>query len=193
MQIIKDYNNIYAYKNRLNYHIPKLHVNLCLEGYEKFFEFSLKELDFNLSLDPESTKSYFRKTDKVKIKFDFSLKELENYFFDAQRNKYTLMKSMEEEAKESKENCLIRFSKEDMNYDLKVSSIQITTRVDCYLTLYNYLQNAIPFWMIYTKVKKLKKRLFINAMLSNSKFIIQTSFDADNNDNISKESGGVQW
>ena len=61
---------------------------------------------------------------------------------------------------------------------VKISSTKILLRLDAYLFLYYYVCNAIPFELIYDKVKDIKPEITLKADFFNSTFLLQTSLDS---------------
>ena len=182
----KNKNNKYEYKIE----IYNFKLFLCLENFEKISEICFKNsiiyLLLNITEDINNPNNIIKD-----LNYSIHIETIGLIFFDSQKKEINVLTNIPKETLETElENSNTTETKDENQINIKgqnnliefdISSLNIIIRVDSFLSLYLYFENAIPIDLLISEMKKSKKRPEIQLNIRNSKYILQTSFDGREN------------
>ena len=184
----KNKNNKFEYKIE----VYNFKLFLCLENFIKISEISFNNFILNLILNINED---INNPNNIieDLNYTIEIEKIGLIFFDGQNQEINVLTNIQKESLETQtQNTIIEKEKKDLYYQIKISgknniiefditSLKVIVRVDSFLSLYLYFENAIPIDILISKMKKSKKRPEIQLNIHNSKYILQTSFDGTEN------------
>jgi hypothetical protein len=184
----KNKNNKFEYKIE----VYNFKLFLCLENFIKISEISFNNFILNLILNINED---INNPNNIieDLNYTIEIEKIGLIFFDGQNQEINVLTNIQKESLETQtQNTIIEEEKKDLYYQIKISgknniiefditSLKVIVRVDSFLSLYLYFENAIPIDILISKMKKSKKRPEIQLNIHNSKYILQTSFDGTEN------------
>ena len=167
----KNYNNIQMNTFTFEIVVPEITIILLIEHIYKISKISMKTISFHYTLLNYDNKF----SDQIKL----SIAKIEFNYCDNYNTEYLLLSTNQGYQKETVQgDCQVEITKTHQEILVKISSTKILLRLDAYLFLYYYVCNAIPFELIYDKVKDIKPEITLKADFFNSTFLLQTSLDS---------------
>ena len=178
-------NNKFEYKIE----VYNFKLFLCLENFEKISEISAKNSITNLILN--ITEDINNPNNIVKdLNYIIQIEKIGLIFFDSQGQEINVLTNIPKEnletdigntktdkETEKKDDYQIKIKGQNNLIEFDISSLKILVRVDSFLSLYLYFENAIPIDLLISEMKKSKTKPEIQLNISNSKYVLQTSFD----------------